>query len=346
MGSTQTESGAFSRWLSGRRLRAARKVGADPYVKGGLDFGGGGAITIGDRFLFLSQPARSHMIAFGSAAISIGDDVRISYGAAIFAMQKIEIGNATTIGPYVVIMDGDFHRAGDRNASGEIERIRIGSNVNIGARVTILRGSVIGDGVTVMSGSMVSGTVADGSTVGGVPARVITAGNGRTSNAESLASLIQEVLGLPEPPRPEQGPGEIQAWDSLGTLRLLLAIEEAFGVSLDEAEIRAASNVASLSAIVESKLGAAPSAGHLDVAGLVQEVLGLAEPPLANQGPADIAAWDSLGTLRLLLAIEEAFGVTLEEGDMKGADTVAKLSAVIAAKLTAHTSPPAATDPD
>jgi acyl carrier protein len=47
------------------------------------------------------------------------------------------------------------------------------------------------------------------------------------------------------------GPDQIPEWDSLGTLRLLLAIEEAFGITVSEKEIQAARTVASLSDTVE-----------------------------------------------------------------------------------------------
>src|SRR5262249_38241070 len=152
------------------------------------------------------------------------------------------------LGPFVVIMDNDFHKVGDRNAAAEIAPVRIGANVRIGARVTILRGSIIGDDVRILSGSMVSGVIPDGVTVGGVPARVVSGGHAGIRSSVDIAGLVQSVLALPQRPLPEEGPAEIAAWDSLGTLRLLLAIEETYGVSIDEAEMRAATTVASLTA--------------------------------------------------------------------------------------------------
>jgi acyl carrier protein len=66
---------------------------------------------------------------------------------------------------------------------------------------------------------------------------------------------------------------------------------------------------------------------------LVQSVLGLSERPRDSDGPEQIPAWDSLGTLRLLLAIEETLGITLHEGEMRAANTVATLSEIVEAKL-------------
>ena len=240
--------------MSTHHLRAASRVGAGARVEGRADVGGGGTITIGDGFLLLSRPVRSHMFATPGATITIGDGVQISYGAAIAAQQAIEIGSNTALGPFVVIMDNDFHRVGDRSAAGEVAPVRIGSNVSVGARVTVLRGSVIGDNVRIMSGSMVSGIVPSGATIGGVPARVVAVNAASTKNFLDMAQLVQDILGLAEPPHQHEGPDQIQNWDSLGTLRLLLAIEETYNISLREEEMRAAKSVSALSDIVTAKL--------------------------------------------------------------------------------------------
>jgi acetyltransferase-like isoleucine patch superfamily enzyme/acyl carrier protein len=314
-------------------LGKATRSGTASRVDGAADIGGGGQIRIGADFLLVSHPVRSHMLADRGASITIGDGVRIGYGAAIAAQQAIDIGDHTTLGPFVVIMDNDFHKVGDRHAAGAVAPVRIGSNVSIGTRVTILRGSTIGDNARVLSGSMVSGVVPANTTVSGVPARVVqamdAAAGGRLTG---MAELVQQVLGLAARPDPEDGPAQIGAWDSLGSLRLLLAIEETFGVNIREEEMQAAHTVAALSAIVERKAGGAtrPAA---DIADLVQGVLGLRERPRPDEGPAQIAEWDSLGTLRLLLAIEEAFGVSISESEMRAGSTVAALSGIVAAKL-------------
>ncbi len=245
---------ALERWTTSHRLRGAFRVGNGARLRGRADIGGGGKIIIGERFLLLSQPTRSHIFATGDAVVTIGDDVLISYGAAIAAQRAIDIGSNTVLGPFVVIMDNDFHKVGDRNAAGEVAPVRIGSNVNIGARVTILRGSIVGDNVRVMSGSMVSGLIPSGATVGGVPARMVNAAGSTTGKDGDVAALVQAVLGLAKRPLATDGPEQIPEWDSLGTLRLLLAIEESYGITLDEKEMRAANTVAALAAVVEIQL--------------------------------------------------------------------------------------------
>jgi acetyltransferase-like isoleucine patch superfamily enzyme/acyl carrier protein len=314
-------------------LRHATRVGSGSRVEGVADIGGGGEVIIGGGFFLASHPVRSHVLASPGARITIGDGVQISYGAAIAAQEAVDIGSHSSLGPFVVIMDNDFHKVGDRNAAGAVAPIRIGANVRIGTRVTILRGSVIGDNAQVLSGSMVSGLVPAGVTVGGVPARVI---NGRTvaagGNLNGMAVLVQQVLGLAELPAPGDGPAQIAAWDSLGSLRLLLAIEESFGISIREAEMQAANTVAALAAIVARESGT-PARSCIDLGELVQDVLGLPQPPQPDHGPAQIAEWDSLGSLRLLLAIEDAYGVSISESEMRAGTSIASLLTIVTAKL-------------
>ena len=318
--------------MTGSTKLNTSSVGVRARIKGRADFGGGGQITVGDDFFLASEPVRSHVLASPGACITIGDAVQISYGAAIAAQRAIAIGSNTVFGPFVVIMDNDFHRVGDRNSPGETAPVRIGSNVRVGARVTILRGSVIGDNAVIMSGSMVSGVVPSGVCVGGVPARVTIANQAPAQKYIDIAGLVQSILGLGERPRDSEGPSQIAAWDSLGTLRLLLAIEETYGVALDEDEMRAANTVAALTALVAAKLDH-PAGGAIDMAALVQSVLDLPELPRGSDGPEQLPAWDSLGALRLLLAIEETHGLTLDADAMRTANTVAALSNMVEMNL-------------
>lgn len=244
--------GPLARWRRQRWLRLATHVGHGVRLEGRPYVANTGQITIGDDFFLSSQPVQSHIVATSGALIDIGDHVRISYGAAISAQRLIRIGRGTSIGPFVVIMDSDFHRPGNRELAGEIAPVHIGADVAIGDRVTILRGADIGDGARVRSGSMVSGTVAKGQTVGGVPARVLS-DSPRESELD-IPQLVQIVLGLASRPDPAAGPGEIPEWDSLGTLRLLLAIEETYGISVREKDVQSARTVAALAAVVDDAL--------------------------------------------------------------------------------------------
>ncbi|HKQ71155.1 MAG TPA: acyltransferase [Polyangiaceae bacterium] len=230
-------------------LRDATSVGARAGVVGRPQIENSGSLRIGDDFQLRSLPTVSHVFVMPGGAVDIGHRVVISYGAAISCQAAIQIGDDVQLGPFVVIMDSDFHVAGDRHALAKPAPVRIGHRVSIGSRVTILRGSEIGDGARIASGSVVSGHVPAGATVAGVPARPVS----RESNGETdVPRLVMRVLGLASVPAPHQGPGDIPSWDSLGSLKLLLALEEAFGVSFDEDELKSARSVARLAEIAEA----------------------------------------------------------------------------------------------
>jgi maltose O-acetyltransferase len=239
--------GSFSRLIQRRWLRKVDHIGAGVRLQGRPHLVNEGRITLGDRVSLSSQPVASHIYVMPGGVVDIGHDVLISYGAAISAQREVRIGHDTQIGPFVVIMDGDFHRPGNREAAGEVAPVRIGNGVMIGARVTILRGATIGDEARILSGSMVAGVVASGSTVAGVPARAVIEGG----DALDMRNLVKRVFGLAERPEEDQGPGEIPEWDSLGTLRLLLAIEDSYGITVSADEIMSARTVAALSRIAE-----------------------------------------------------------------------------------------------
>jgi acetyltransferase-like isoleucine patch superfamily enzyme/acyl carrier protein len=242
-------AGTLSSLIQRRWLRSIDRVGDGVLLMGRPHFVNKGRIALGDRFFLSSQPVQSHIVAMPGGVIDIGNDVSISYGAAISAQREVCIGRDAEIGPFVVIMDGDFHRPGDREAAGEVAPVHIGAGTIVGARVTILRGATIGEGARILSGSMVAGAVPSGTTVGGVPARAVNDGNG--ADAFDMRNLVRRVLDLAEPPGEDEGPREIPQWDSLGTLRLLLAIEETCGIAVSADEIQSAKTVAALSEIVD-----------------------------------------------------------------------------------------------
>jgi hypothetical protein len=112
-----------------------------------------------------------------------------------------------------------------------------------------LRGAEIGDGAVVESGSVVSGRIADGTVVGGVPARPVT--EPALGEGHDVATVVMRVFRLPKLPDPVDGPVEIAQWDSLGTLHLLLALEDTFGIQLSSDDVAKAGSVAGLTKLVE-----------------------------------------------------------------------------------------------
>jgi acetyltransferase-like isoleucine patch superfamily enzyme/acyl carrier protein len=228
----------------------------------------GGRIEVGDRFHLSSQPVPSHLVS--GSTLRIGDDVSIAHGAAVAATLAVTIGDRTRIGPFCVVMDTDFHgeraRSGARPTTSTVvgadsgyAPVAIGSDVRIGAHVTVLRGATIGDGATIAPGSVVNGRIPAGAFARGVPARVVNEGDGGADAVPaapvSVAAIVRAVFGLAADPDPRSGPDDIPEWNSLGSLKLLLAIEEAYGLTLSEDGWAAARTVGDLRRAVEDARG-------------------------------------------------------------------------------------------
>ena len=240
-------------------MRSIDEVGGGTIFRGKPYVANDGEIAIGRDCFVGSRPVQSHFVVMPGAHIAIGDRVVISYGAAMSALQGIEIGDDTRIGPFCVILDNDFHKVGDRDAPGIVAPVQIGSNVTIGARVTMLRGTRIGDGATVMSGSTISGVVASGAVVTGVPARTAAKDVVRRCDA-GVAEVVRRVFGLARPPQALDGPGVIANWNGTGVIQLLLALEREFSVTLSADRVRGAATVAEVSRLVVQARGPAASA--------------------------------------------------------------------------------------
>lgn len=95
------------------------------------------------------------------------------YGAA----GGIEIGNDVIVGNYVT-MHSENHNFNDLSIPIRLQGvnhkgIKIGNNCWIGAKATILDGSIIGNGCVIAAGAVVRGEFPDNVVIGGVPARIL-----------------------------------------------------------------------------------------------------------------------------------------------------------------------------
>ena len=238
-------------------LRACDRVGLGAVVVGSPRIVNQGRIEIGARFRIVSEPVMSHLFADAGGMIEIGDDVSIGHGTGIAARGRISIARGSRIGAFVLAMDTDYHVAGDASRAAEISPISIGSGVHIGNRVTILRGATIGDGAVVLDGSVVSGAVPANARVAGVPARPARQG-AASHDDESVELRVRRVardsFRLLDLPALNAGSAEIEAWDSLGTLSFLLALEEEFAVPLGEDQMRDVRTLFDATAMISTAL--------------------------------------------------------------------------------------------
>ncbi|MED0936424.1 acyltransferase [Bacillus mobilis] len=137
-------------------------------------------VQLGEHSEFETKGGNVHLgpgvraIVGPHAKLSIGSNSFISSNSLIICKESIDVGDNCAISWDVQIMDTDFHSFVE-NGKNKIETkpIKIGNNVWIGSRVTILKGIKIGDGAVIGAGSVVTKDVPSKAVVAGNPARIV-----------------------------------------------------------------------------------------------------------------------------------------------------------------------------
>lgn len=128
-----------------------------------------------NELLFNRLPESSYImppvqIDFGMQ-MSIAENVFINHSLTLMSAGGIEIGEGSQIGPQVTMVttNHDFNHRNVLNCRG----IKIGKNVWIGARVTIMPGVTVGDNAVIAGGALVVKDVEPDTVVAGVPAKCL-----------------------------------------------------------------------------------------------------------------------------------------------------------------------------
>ena len=122
-------------------------------------------VSVGDRVQILARGGQ----------ITIEEAVFIGTGCLIVSIDSIEIGQDTLIAEYVVIRDQN-HRTDSRPvrlAGFTALKIRVGRDVWIGCKASILRGGGVGDRAVVGAHALVNSQIPEGMLAVGAPARCI-----------------------------------------------------------------------------------------------------------------------------------------------------------------------------
>ena len=122
-----------------------------------MEFAKGSVISLGQD-IGLRDSVR--LLVRQGANLSIGDNVFINTDCLFVVHKSLQIGAKTKFGPRVMIFDHDYDFRVKGGVSSKIykeEEIIIGSNCWIGAGVTLLRGTVIGDNSVVGAGCVLKG---------------------------------------------------------------------------------------------------------------------------------------------------------------------------------------------
>lgn len=117
------------------------------------------------------------VMLYAKGQIIIGEQFYINRYSRIVAHEKIEIGKNVTIGQMVGILDHDHHYtfAGkDMQLQGyDTAPIKIGNNVWLGDKCTVLKGVKIGNNVVAGANTLIHKDVPDNSVIGGVPFKIL-----------------------------------------------------------------------------------------------------------------------------------------------------------------------------
>lgn len=115
------------------------------------------------------------MVVEASGRVVVGDRTVFGHHCTVAAHELVEIGADCLIAEMVSIRDHDHARGAVgvpvREQGAVVAPVRIGDDVWIGAKATVLRGVTIGSGAVVGAGAVVTRDVLPGQVVGGVPAR-------------------------------------------------------------------------------------------------------------------------------------------------------------------------------
>lgn len=104
---------------------------------------------------------RNVTLAAVGGKLEIGNNVSFNRSDIIACYDAITIGNNCGFGPNVVVYDHDhrFDSVSYRSNEYNTSPVFIGDNCWIGANVTILRGTYIGEGCVIGAGTVVKGSI-------------------------------------------------------------------------------------------------------------------------------------------------------------------------------------------
>ena len=118
------------------------------YLKGSLYFEGSAYLGKGTRIKIEE-----------GATLIVGDLLKITGNTSIVCYKSIEIGRKCMMSWDILVMDSDTHKIFDESKRrvNEDKPVRIGENVWIGCRNTILKGSIIPDNSILAAGTVMTG---------------------------------------------------------------------------------------------------------------------------------------------------------------------------------------------
>lgn len=236
--------------MRGRRFRAGRRF----LVYGRLSVRGPGTVIFGDHVVIYGRV--TPWTYADEAVIRVGNHTSLE-GTRFGCKSSISIGSDCILAE-ARIADWDFHSVHanrhDPAAPIRVAPVRIEDNVWIGADTGIMPGTIIGRDSVVSFGAVCGGRHPQGVVLVGNPARVaakIPNASLEPQSTESarsdlqrshprgssvnIESVIAGALGIAsESVNDTLEFRVVPEWDSMAHLRLVLALQEALGVAIDD----------------------------------------------------------------------------------------------------------------
>lgn len=237
--------------MLGRRFHAGRRF----LVYGRLNIRGPGKVVFGDNVAIYGRV--TPWTYAKDAVIRVGNHSSLE-GTRLGCKSSITIGSDCILAE-ARIADWDFHSVHanrhDPAAPIRVAPVQIEDNVWLGADTGIMPGTVIGRDSVVSFGAVCAGRHPQGVVLVGNPARVAAKIPGTSSAPPSTEAITDRAQRLPLPRgsivdiesviasalgiavESVDDALEFRAvseWDSMGHLRLVAALEDALGVTIDD----------------------------------------------------------------------------------------------------------------
>jgi acetyltransferase-like isoleucine patch superfamily enzyme len=180
------QAGLSARRIANKSVRYAKELLLAPlYLRDVDDIGPGvrtlgrprienlGYMRLGAGTLLRSVNVPVELATAEGAELCIGALARLNYGVSIGVMGSVTLGDRVRLGPYVMIIDSEFHDVYERDKRAPPRPVVLEDDVWVGAKASVLPGVRIGRGSVVGTGAVVTCDVPPFTIVAGVPAREV-----------------------------------------------------------------------------------------------------------------------------------------------------------------------------
>lgn len=155
----------------GKNVTIEKHTTIDCYASEKIQIGSGSRIGA-----YSLVTCTSHLSKYGKG-LKIGQNSAIGRFSEFGAAGGIQIGDNVIMGSYISF-HSENHNYEDtsrliREQGVTSKGIKLGNNIWVGAKVTFLDGSQIGDNSVVAAGAVVKGVFPDNVIIGGVPAKIL-----------------------------------------------------------------------------------------------------------------------------------------------------------------------------